>query len=234
MKKYFYRSWVLLVLGMTSLAGADETGMDLRASDVLRDVALPGISGRIEVPGDWHVLTPEQAAQSLDKVEFSTPQAEEWGKTTVASVGDTTISISKYPEPYTDGVNPSLSINWVPMPEEFKEVPATQRNAVMAKVIEMAVIPTLQQSLGDGGFTVVAPPAPFGAENRHQGAQLTYRAPMQLKTGKIIDPVTRTFLLYGDGYLITVSLLLPENGGEPGDAIVLQKMLRSLEYARMP
>jgi len=234
MKRHFYSGWLIVLLGLGGLAGADETGLDLRASEVLRDISLPGISGRIQIPGDWHVLTPEQAIQSLDKVEFSSPQAEEWGKATVASVGDTTISISKYPEPYTDGVNPTITVNWVPMPEELKTVPPAQRNGVMAQVIEMAVIPALQQGLGAGGFSVVEPPAPFGPESRHQGAQLTYRAPLQLKTGKIIDPISRTFLLYGDGYLITASLMLPENGGEPSDTAELQKMLRSLEYARMP
>lgn len=225
---------VLLTFGVPAFSLADETGLDLPVKDVVgvKKVPLAALGGDIEIPENWHILTPEQAQQSMAKVEFATPDAEALGAASVASVGESMISISKYPEPYTDGVNPSLSINWVKMPPEFGLVPAAQRNLVMAQVLAQAVVPTMRKTLGEQGFTLMGEPKPFEPNSRHQGAQITYRSPLKLKTGKIMDPITRTFLLFGKDYLITTSLVLPENAGDPADAATLQTMLKSFNYTQ--
>jgi hypothetical protein len=224
----------ILLLGSAHAALTDEAGLELPESDVaaIKNVPLPDIGGSVDVPDSWNLWTREEAQLSVEKVEFETPEAKAWSEGSVASVGTSMVVISKYPEPYTEGVNPLLTINWVDMPPELKRVPEEKRSEVLAQALSRLAVPALGQALGESGFIPMGEPEPFGPEHKHQGALLTYQTPMKLKSGPLIGPVTRTFLLFGKDHLIIASLVLPKNEGSANDAAALQNMMMSLDYAR--
>jgi len=206
-----------------------------KAEDVpveFRVLDLPEVGGTLKLPSHWHVLTPAQAAEAIEMVEFASPKVEAYARTLIEGLGKSTMSISKFPEPYVEGVNPTLAVSWAPMPPEFDALPAEQRSPLLAKVLSDMVAPGLKDVLGQDGFTLVEAPVAFAPGARHQGAWMTYRSPMKLKNGLSLNPTCRTFLLFGNGYVITVSMTLPSEGSSPADNALMAQILKSVDYAR--